>query len=277
MGIFDRVFNRLGYTKATQEMEVPSWLGAAGRAEGTTQINPSKWKSQADLYRRLSWVNIAVSITAKAAASTPFAVKEMIGEETKDIINHDFEKLLYRPNPLMSRFEFLESTIAFRSLTGNSYWWLNKLNEESPPIEQWIIPAQNIEPVPDERMFLKGYLFDPGDGQKIPLEPWEIVHYKSYNPMSVFVGLSPIEAIATVAVGDLKMQEWNTRLFAENNARLPGILAFADPINDSDWLKLKKDSEDNAKRRIVAPADISRYSQLFGQASPPLQGSDTWT
>ncbi len=100
MGIFDRVFNRLGYTKATQEMEVPSWLGAAGRAEGTTHINPSKWKSQADLYRRLSWVNIAVSITAKAAASTPFAVKEMIGEETKDIINHDFEKLLYRPNPL---------------------------------------------------------------------------------------------------------------------------------------------------------------------------------
>ncbi|GAF89973.1 unnamed protein product, partial [marine sediment metagenome] len=67
----------------------------------------------------------------------------------------------------------------------------------------------------------------------------------------LFVGLSPIEAIATVAVGDLKMQEWNTRLFAENNARLPGILAFADPINDSDWVKLKKDSEDNAKRRQI--------------------------
>lgn len=251
MGLFDRIINRLGYAKAIQDAQVPTWLGAAGRAEGTTHIMPEKWKSQEELYRRLSWVNIAVGITARSAATTAFSVKEMIGEETQDIVNHDYEALMYRPNPLMSRFEFLESTVAFRSLTGNAYWWLNKPNEQSPPVEQWIIPSHKIEPVPDERMFLKGYMFDPGDGQKIPLETWEVIHFKSFNPLSVFVGLSPIEAFAAVAVGDLKMQDWNTRLFAENNARLPGILAFADPINDSDWAQMKKDSIESSKLRML--------------------------
>lgn len=247
MGLVDNFLGRFGYTKAPPQYH--EWLRAAARSEGTQHIDPARWENQADLYRRLSWVNIAVSIIARSAAITAFSVKEMLGEKTKDIVNHDFERLLYRPNPLMSRFELLESTVAYRSLTGNSYWWLNKPSENEPPIEMWVIPSHKIEPVPDERMFLKGYLFDPGLGQKIPMEVWEIVHFKAYNPLSMFVGLSPIEAFATVAVGDIKMQDWNTRLFAENNARLPGILAFADPINQSEWEQIKKDSVEQAKKR----------------------------
>lgn len=248
--LFERLIARMGYAKASGE-EYPEWLRATASGEGETHIDPSKWESQADLYRRLSWVNIAVSMIAKAASTVPFSVLQLEGDERADIVNHPFELLLSRPNPLMSRYEFLEATVGYRALTGNAYWWLNRPNENTPPSEVWCIPSHKMKPVPDERMFLKGFLYDPGDGQEIALEPWEVVHFKSYNPLSVFVGLSPIEAIATVAVGDLQMQKWNTRLFGENNARLPGILAFSDPINDSAWEQLKKDAEDNAKKRQI--------------------------
>jgi len=45
------------------------------------------------------------------------------------------------------------------------------------------------------------------------------------------------------------MQAWNTKLFGENNARLPGILAFADSIPDAEWEKIKQDTRDKAAKR----------------------------
>ena len=258
MGIIDNAINgiareaaaALGYVKANlPDFQKPDWLRATARAEAMNQINPAMWEKQAELYQRLSWVQIAVSTIANAAATTGFSVKEMDGDDKIDIVNHPFEQLLQKPNDLMSRFEFLVSLISFRSLTGNSYVWLNKMNETSEPDEMWVIPAQMIRPVPDEQMFLRGYLYDPGTGQDIALEPWEISHSKTFNPFSVFVGMSPIEALAIVAVGDMKMQQWNTKFFGDNNARLPGILAFADPINDPDWEKLLAETKASANKR----------------------------
>lgn len=250
MSILDNILQRWGYTKA--DYNPPEWLKATAAAEKFSIPSGEMWQSQADLYRRLSWVHIAVSTVAQACAAVPFSVMTYQNEETAEIINHPFEQLLRRPNPLQSRFEFLEATVAYRSLTGNAYWWLNKTTEEAEPAEMWIIPSYKIKPQPDENLFIDGYLYDPGDGTQIALETWEIVHFKQFHPLSPFVGLSPIEAIATISVGDLQMQDWNTRLFAENNARLPGILAFADPIPDSDWQKIKQDTIDaSAKRQIM--------------------------
>jgi HK97 family phage portal protein len=188
---------------------------------------------------------------ASRAASTALEVTREIGEESEEIINHPFELLLKRPNPLNSRFEFLEATFLWRLLTGNAYWWLNKATENDVPTEMWIIPAHQIEPVPDGNLYLRGYLYDPGDGQKIPLEPWEVVHFRRFNPFSRFVGLSPIESLATVAIGDLKMQEWNTKFFGEENAKIPGVLAFADPINQTEWERLQADVKEQGKKRSM--------------------------
>lgn len=248
MGIIENLVNRMGYIKA-KDGQYPAWLLATAGAEKFSIPNPAMWESQADLYRRLSWINIAVGTVARSCAGVPLSVVRMEGEDEVEIPNHPFEMLIQKPNPKESRFELLEATFAYRALTGNAYWWLNRANEDAEPAEIWVIPSHKIEPVPDERLYLKGYMYDPGDGRKIPLEPHEIVHFRSFNPLNDFVGLSPIEALATISVGDLKMQDWNTRLFGENNARLPGILAFADPIPDVEWDRLKKETTDSANKR----------------------------
>lgn len=247
MSLLERIATRLGYMKAGQP--VPGWLLATAGSEQFRIPDGSLWESQARLYQQLSWVQIAVSIVAQSCATTAFGVKRLVDEEEEEIINHPFELLLNKPNPLMSRFEFLEATIGYRSITGNAYWWLNRTSEDGEPLELWIIPPHKIKPVPDERLYLKGYLYDPGVGTEVALETWEVVHFKKYHPLSPFVGLSPIESIAVVALGDLKMQSWNTKLFGENNARLPGILAFADSIPDPEWEKIKQDTRDKAAKR----------------------------
>lgn len=241
MSILDSIAQRLGYAKTATIPDVPYWLAATANAERFSV--PEHWlpSNQLELYQRLSWVAIAVNAVASTAATTTLSVKQMVGEDEKDITNHPFEALLSRPNPLMSRYELLEATFAHHALTGNAYWWLNRTNEKQSPAEVWLIPSNKIRPVPDGRMFLRGYMYDPGDGVEIPLEPWEIVHFRRFHPLNTFVGLSPIESLATVATGDMAMQKWNTNFFDADNAKLPGALAFADPVNDADWERMKED------------------------------------
>jgi phage portal protein BeeE len=228
----------MGYTKA-QPLK-PEWLLATAEAEKYKLPDMSLYKNQAELYQRLSWVHIAITQLAQACSVQMLNVKHREGDKLIDIPNHPFEVLLDSPNPDRSRMEFIFDTVAWYKLTGNCYWWLNRPNENAAPAEMWVVPSNQITPVPDGKLYIKGYLYNPGDGSEIPLEPWEIMHFKSFNPNNRFVGLSPVEAIAVVATGDMEMQKTNTRLYGEEGGKLPSVLAFADSINDSDWDRIKK-------------------------------------
>ncbi len=240
MTILDRIAGRLGYAKAQPAIGAP--IAAAGVASQFTIPDGQLAETQSELYQRLSWVYSAVTIVAETAAGQSFNVKRRQGEKLNDIANHPFELRLARPNPNQSRFELLVATFAYRQLTGNAYWWLNRANEAGEPAEIWVIPSHQIKPVPDGKMFLQGYLYDPGNGadpQMLP--PWQIVHFKKFHPRSWFVGLSPIESLAVVAMGDMQAQKWNTNVFGKDNAKLPGALAFADPVTDPIWERMKSD------------------------------------
>jgi phage portal protein BeeE len=191
----------------------------------------------------------AVTHVASEAALTDFSVESINGEETEEILNHPFELLLRKPNPLDSRYEFIYSTVAMKKLTGNAYWWMSRSNPTAPPDEIWLIPSHMIEPVPDGKMYLKGYLYHPGNGGVIPLEPYEICHFRSFNPFNRFVGLSAVESLVLAATGDIGMQTWNAKFFSQNNARLPGILTFEQYIEDGQWEKIKNDTREASKKR----------------------------
>lgn len=240
MALLDGIAKRLGYTKA-QVSNVPGWLSAEGESERWNIPDRSLPDAQLELYQRLSWVQIAVERIAEMAAITKFNVMELNGEKTEQVDNHPFEMLLRKPNPLNSRFEFLVSTFSYLALTGNAYWWLNRVGADMAPTEMWVIPANKIKPVPDGRMFLRGYIYEPDGGKEIPLDVNKVVHFRRWHPHNSFVGLSPIEALATDAEGELAMQKYNTNLFAKDNAKVPGALAFADPIDDSTWERMKSE------------------------------------
>lgn len=235
--------------KKAGKSEYAAWLLETAESARFDMPDLEVYENQANLYRQLSWVRIAVNIAARSASSEPLNVYRQRGEKLRDIPNHEFEELLNRPNPLDSRDELLFAIFASLLINGNGYWWLNREDENAKLDEIWFIPPHMIEPVPDERLYLKGYAYYPGGGITIPMEPHEILHLRTFNPLNRFVGLSPIEALATQSVGDLKAQDWNTRLFAENNARLPGILAFKQFINNDDWDRLKQEARSSAAKR----------------------------
>lgn len=247
MGWIDRLAQRLGYSK-TQTVQNPApWMASYASVEQYNLPDGSIYAAQADMFRKLSWVATSVQILAESCATVQFSVMEMIGEDMVDIKNHPFEKLLMRPNPLMSRSEFLEAWFSFRILTGNGYIWLNRASESEPPMEMWVIPSNVIKPVPDGRLYLKGYVFNAG-GEEFALKPWEIVHLKRFNPNNLFVGLSPVEAIAKTANMDLAKVDRELRMNGTDNGRMPGILAFGDNYSDSEWARMQRDIDDKANK-----------------------------
>lgn len=225
------------------------WLLSTAEAEQYAMPDTSLYSAQDEMYRRSSWVMSAAENVAKVAVPIPFNVKRKISEEERDIPNHPFELLLNAPNELDSRYEFLTATIIARIVNGNSYWWLNKPSKNEPPAEMWFIPPNMIIPVPDGNLYIKGYNYYPGNGEELLFPPDEIVHFKRYNPFSRFIGLSAVESIALVVYGDIEMASWNSRLFRENNGRLPGIITFEQFPQDDVWNKMKNDITDAAKRR----------------------------
>jgi HK97 family phage portal protein len=232
----------LGPYKAGVVDSAPAWLRATADGQQFGLPDPTMPEAQSELYQRLSWVQTAVGIVASTASVEKLNVKQMRGEKADHVENHPFETLLRRPNPLMSRFEFLQATFGYLQLTGMAYWWLNTTSESAPPIELWAIPTHQIQPIPDGRMFVRGYKYNPGGGQKeIEIPAHEIVQFRRWHPLSWFTGLSPIEAVSTSAQGDLAMQKWNTNFFDKQHAKPEGALAFADPIPQAAWEGIRAD------------------------------------
>lgn len=231
---------QVGFAKAAPAPP-PGRLTASASYEKGKLPDLSTAEKQANLYANLAWIQIAIGKVAEAVATAAFEVRERTSGELRAVKNHPFELLLAQPNDDQSDFDLIEAIVSWRQITGNCYLWLNRIAADMEPAEMLIIFSNQIEPVPDGRMGVQGYVYDDGEGGKIPLEPWEIVHFKTFNPLSRYVGLSAVQALALDAIGDIAAQKYNTGFYAQDDARPDGILAFADPIGQTAWEQLKED------------------------------------
>lgn len=242
--IFEMVQRVLNPMKA--QAAAPPWALRHAASQRFAMPDYALADNQLKVYQALSWVNTAIQIGAVNVATQNFNVYALQGEKRIAQDNHALELLLYDPNPNESRYEFLVSTYGFLKLTGMCYWWMNRPTKSAAPGELWIIPTNRLTPIPDESMYIRGYKYDPGDGQTTVIPASEIIQFRSWHPRNEFIGLSAIEALATVLEGDQRMQQYNLNFFAEDNAHFPGILLFEDFVSEHEWKKIKEDFKEQS-------------------------------
>lgn len=262
MNIAENILFRFGFISEKQftlklseaikneiDRTLPVWLGETADAERWTIPDISVYATQADMYRLSPILGTAVNILGNDVGTSKLNVKRMVGEETRDIKNHDFELLLRNPNPADSGIEFLQDTVSGYLLNGNSVWWCNRETQNDIPAEIWTIPFSMISPVPDQRLYIDHYEYFPGNGKTpMRLETFEIVHFKTYNPNSRFVGLSPLESLAVTLTGDQSMRRTNTVTYAKHGGVPPSILAFKEYPSNETWEDIKRNVSQSAKR-----------------------------
>lgn len=195
--------------------------------------------AHAHIYQQSPWVYVAVNRIAEAAALVPLRVFRLEGERRVEVERHPLEVLLDAPNPYLSRFELLEQTVGMLELSGNAYWFLAG-NEQGVPAEIWCLAPDRVTIVPDSRRYVKGYLYEI-DGQRIPLEPEEVIHFKRWHPTNDYYGLSALEAARLAVNSDRAMAQWNHNTFGMDNGVPAGIVTLKDFVSDADFERVKRE------------------------------------
>ncbi len=199
--------------------------------------------SHLGVYEQSPWVYIAINRIAEAAALVPLRVVQLDagtdGERVVDVVRHPLERLLDAPNPFMSRFELIEQTVGYLELTGNAYWFLSG-NPDGTPGEIWTLRPDRVTIIPHPEQRVAGYLYQV-DGQMIPLEPVEVVHFRRWHPASDFYGLSALEAARLSIQSDRAMQEWNRNTFGQDNGVPAGIVNIREMVSDADLERIKRE------------------------------------
>ena len=175
-------------------------------------------------------------------------------------------------------------TSAWIDVCGDAYWWCNRVGESLE--ELWLVPPGQMAPIPDGAGGVSGYWYDPGNGDLMGVPAEEIVHFKTFNPLSRYVGLSAAAGLALAANADLAAQRSRLSFFDRDAAKPKGILAFADNIDEDRWRRLQEDMKDQTGGtksgrmmllRNVGPGGVQWIMTHISQADMQFLESRTFT
>ncbi len=233
--------------------------------------NPSSW-SKTDLlkqYKRYVYT-IVSSIAENCAGLQPEAYQRMAKGDVM-INNHEILKLLRKPNPMESQFQFLERHFTFMELMGESFWYLARGSKTGKPREIYLLRPDLVDVVidtQDPRGLVKGYTFSKGNGEKIPFDKEEILHFKYPNPMNPYRGMGVIEAAQMYIQTEEFSADW-TKNSIYNAGRPAGILGIKGTIDEDQWEKVKRTFRDEysgtknaGKTMLFKDVDGLHYQKL---------------
>lgn len=204
-----------------------------------TQSNMADYLSR---YADQAWVFSCIKIIQTKAASVPLKVYRNNGtgdEELQELHNHPLQILLNQVNPYMSGYDLLESLHGFIELVGNAYWLKDKI-VDGKASELYPLNPKCIKIIADKKGFITGYEYSIEAGKvERTFKPEEIVHFKTWNPLSDFYGLAPICAARDSADTILFSDQYN-KAFFKNGAEPGGFLTSDKEIDEDDRNRLVK-------------------------------------
>ncbi len=199
----------------------------------------NRWGKEQQLRKYQRYIHSIVSAIAEDVARSELVVKNGKGAEQE---THPLVRLLRRPNPDSTQFQFLEMHQTYIELAGESFWYLvyaNKVTKK--PSEMYLLRPDLMEVVVDEdsRGLVKGYAMQKGDGTKIPFDKHEIIHHKLPNPINPYRGMSPVEAAMWYVQTEELVTDF-TRHSLHNSGRPSGVVNFKGTVSNDDFEQLKK-------------------------------------
>ena len=128
-----------------------------------------------------------------------YRVSMVNGQQRREWVGHDHpaQELLDRVNPHWTGGDLWRATETYLSLWGEAYWAVER-DEAGVPFELWPLRPDRVRIVPDEREYIRGYVYMGPSGDSVPLASDEVVRLRYFNPLDEYAGLSPIRSGAAV-------------------------------------------------------------------------------
>lgn len=174
-------------------------------------------------YKKNAAVYQCIQRLALGYSEPPPIVKNLKGEPQP---TSPLQRLLNRPNPMMTHGELQNYIIHYKALGGQCYAHIVR-NRLGMPVELWPYHAGQIRPVPGRTTWVDGYEYDRGDGEKVRIPVEDIIHFKwpSVDPFQPWVALAPLTAVAREVDSDSEMTRYLYALLV-NDAAPRGVVTL---------------------------------------------------
>lgn len=164
-------------------------------------------------------------------------------ETPRDVVtSHPALSLWDRPNQAQERHEFVEAQEQHIELVGESCWIV--LRRGGLPFELWSVRPDRMAPVPGRETFLLGWIYTSPGGERVPLEPDDVIQLKMPNPRDPYRGLGPVQSILSDIDAASYSAAWNRNFFL-NSAEPGGIIKAPSQLGDKEWNRLRQQWRDN--------------------------------
>jgi len=192
-----------------------------------------------DFYK--SWVYACVARRSMGLAQIEFKLYRLKKNgEVEEVIEHELLELLYRVNPEMTKYNFIQLSVIYRDLLGASPWILSKTNKEDKlPSNIFIARPEFFKVKKDDDGNVTGYTYEIGMYKK-DFEKEDVLFLKNYNPKNPEKGIGVIEAVRMTAENDDYILQSNSNLL-KNNARPSGFLEMEGNADNKMIKRLKKE------------------------------------
>lgn len=204
------------------------------------------------------WVYACIRAIAEGIATIDFRLFEIAGDGTEtERFDDELLDILNAANPYQTGNELKYRTAAHLEQTGNAYWLLDGVeNESDKPIAIYILNPKYVK-IKIEDGQLVHYEYRTTH-KTIEYQPYEIIHFKYPDPDDDVYGIGTVQAIAQWIDADNYASDYNRSFFL--NAARPDAILKSDTAVTADQLKfLKKSFEElykgvqNAHKVVALP------------------------
>jgi len=150
-----------------------------------------------------------------------------------DIWNH--------PNDFTTRQELVEAGQQHIDLTGEGWMVISYLDAAHKiPGEIWgPIRPDKMAPVEHPTKFISGYVYRGPDGEQVPLDIDEVIFIRRPNPLDMYRGMGPVQAVLTDLDATKYSAEWNRNFFL-NSAEPGGLIEVDATLDDTEFQDMRR-------------------------------------
>ena len=192
-------------------------------------------------YRKSLYVFACISKISEKVGSIEINLSQIVNSkgDMKQISSHPALDLIYRPNKIQTKAEFLATLIINKKTAGDSFVYKVR-NNSGDVVELWNLRPDMMTIITDPLKVVAGYRFTKADGTSVEFAPEEIIHFKDNpDPLNIHSGVSALMP-ASIRI---QTEEFSTRYqrdFFLNSARPDAVLKTAKNITPKQKKELRK-------------------------------------
>lgn len=211
MGRFSRIFRKESKSVSLDDLV----YFTSGGVTGAQGIPKSYAGVTREGYEINPYVYRCVDLRASAVANVDPIVVGRDGDEIEDP-DHPLKRLLTRPNPSQSWYEFIHTVESHKALWGNAF--ILPIMTVRGPTELWTISPDIVSYMPSNS------LFDPVDhwilsgDSMTTLPPNGLIHIHSFRSSDPVLGSSPLMSAGLSVAQQNAAREWNLSML-KNGAK----------------------------------------------------------